>query len=372
MIRPQNIKGIILFLVLAAGCTTQFFPDFDQNQEQLVVEGLITDQNEVYRVKLSKSLPVGKPLVRKPVKGATVTIMNEDGIIYTLKETLPGIYSSDSTKFRGQVGGKYSLNIRILNANYSTDFIEMKPVPPISSVYYEKVTIKYSQDSLYRDEGCKIYLDTYDPSGECLYYRWDYTETYEYQVPYDVWNKICWVTEQSDNVLIKNTSIYNQARVTKYPVLFISEETDKLKEKYSIEVKQYSMNEAEFEFWETVQNISQNVGSLYDITPVAIPSNIRSDNNPEESVLGYFSVSAVAKKRLFIEDQFLGWPNFYSYCATDTIYGNLPPEGLNINYWVIEDYGDETLPFWVVTTYRECADCTTKGTKVMPSFWNEH
>jgi hypothetical protein len=369
--RSQSFIRLILFLALAVGCTVQFFPDVDENQEQLVVDGMITDQNRVNRIKLSRSMPIGTPLVHKAVKGAVVTIIDEKGIVTALTESPPGTYSTDSLKFRGCVGGRYSLNIKLNYMNYETDFIEMKPVPPVDSLYYEKVVITASKDINEVEEGCKIYADSYDPSKECQFFRWDYTETYEYQVPYDVINKVCWVTERSDRVLIKNTSVYNQSRVSKYPILFITNKTDKLKEKYSILVNQYSLNESEYDFWEKVQNISENVGNLYDITPVAIPGNIRCNTNPEETVLGYFSVSAVTQKRLFVHDKFLGLPNFYTYCATDTIIGRLPETGLNTKYWVIEDYGDEPLPFWVVTTYRECADCTTRGTKVKPPFWDE-
>ena len=184
-------------------------------------------------------------------------------------------------------------------------------------------------------------------------------------------NKICWVNGRSDEVLIKNTSAYNQARVSKYPILFIKNNTDKLKVKYSILVNQYSLNEPEFDFWEKVRNISQNVGSLYDLTPVTIPGNIRCTTNPGETVRGYFSVSAVTQKRLFVEDRFLGQSTFYSYCATDTIYGRLPEEGLNTNFWVIEENTDEIPPFYVITEFRECADCTTEGTKIRPPFWND-
>jgi hypothetical protein len=372
MIKSQRIIRLTLFLLLAVACTIQFIPDIDENKELLVVEGMITDQNRVNIIKLSRSLQMGKPLVRKPVRGAAVTITDEKGVVTTLKESSPGTYSTDSTKFRGYVGGWYSLNIRIINATYSTDLMEMKPVPPINSVYYEKVAITASADSTELEEGCRIYVDSYDPSKECLFFRWDYIETYEYQVPYDVINKVCWVTERSDRILIKNTSIYNQARITKYPILFITNNTDKLKERYSILVNQYSLNESEYDFWEKVQNISQDVGGLYDITPMAVSGNIRCNTNPEETVLGYFSVSAVTQKRLFIKDKFIGLPNFYTYCATDTLRGILPEAGLNKEFWVIEDYGDEIPPFWIITTFRECADCTTRGTKVKPSFWDEY
>jgi hypothetical protein len=367
----QRIIGFGFILLLVIGCSVEFIPDPEENKEQLVVEGMITDQNRINRIRLSGSLPVGKPLVRKPVKGAVVTITDENAIITTLKESPAGTYSTDSLSFRGRVGGSYSLTIKINNVTYETDFIEMKPVPPVNSLYYKKEVITASRDTNYVDEGCRIYVDSYDPSGNCLFFRWDYAETWEYRIPYAVTNKVCWVTERSDEILIKNTSLYSQARVSKFPVLFISNSGDRLKETYSILVNQYSLNESEFDFWERVQNISQKVGNLYDISPMAIPSNIKCCENPEERVLGYFSVSAVTQKRLFIKDHFFGLPHFFIYCATDTIIGKLPETGLNKDYWVIEDYGDEPLPFWVITTYRECADCTTRGTSVMPSFWQE-
>lgn len=360
----------ILFIALAAGCTTQFLPDAGENPELLVVEGLITDQDSVYRIRLSRSTPIGTALARTAVEGALVTITDEKGIVTTLKESPPGTYSTDSTIFRGRIGGSYSLHFKIDNANYETDFIEMKPVPPIDSIYYEKVVITPSKDSIYIEEGCKIYVDAYDPGNKCLFYRWDYVETWEYRIPYSVANQVCWITEQSGEILVKNTSVYSQARVTKYPLVFVTDETDRLKVKYSILVNQYSLDEAEYNFWEKVRTVSQNVGNLYDITPSTISGNIRCTTNPDEIVLGYFSVSAVTQKRLFVVDTFLGLPTFYSYCATDTIFGDLP-DGLNTSYWIIEDYANEIPPTYVITTFRECADCTTEGTKVKPPFWDD-
>jgi len=359
---------IVLFLSLAAGCTVEFLPETGRNEEKLVVEGMITDQNRVNTIKLSKSTQIGLPIKHKVVTGALVTITDNNGTLTMLEETSEGIYSTDSLTFTGQTGNSYALRVEINGVYYETDFIEMKPVPPINSLYYEKVVITSSKDSSDIDEGCKIYVDSYDPTGECQFFRWDYTETWEYKIPYMTANRVCWVTEESDEVLIKNTSQYSQARITEFPVLFISNKTDRLKETYSILVNQYSLNESEFDFWSQVQNISQNVGSPYDIIPYAVRGNIRCITYPDELVLGYFSVSAVTQKRLFIHDRFMGLPNFYTYCATDTI-GELPETGLNTEIWVIEDYGDEIPPFWVISAYRECADCTFRGSRVRPSFW---
>jgi hypothetical protein len=339
--------------------------------EQLVVAGMLTDQEIANKIGLSRSVPVGSPLQQKPVTGAQVTITDENGEINKLAESSPGIYSTDSLAFRGRVGGKYSLGITLEGEEYTTEFIEMKPVPPVGDIYYEKVIVNSTDNSNVVGEGCKIYLDSYDPSGQCRYFRWEYDETWEYVIPYPVVNRVCWISKRSGEVLVKNTEPYSQARVTKFPIIYINNKTDKLKVKYSMLVKQYSISAGEYEFWEKIRKISQNVGGLYDKTPVSVQGNISCVTNPSEIVGGYFSVSAVSVKRLFVNEKFSGQPTFYSYCATDTIYGTLPQEGLNTSYWVIEDYANEVPAWWVTTEYRECGDCTTEGTKERPPFWDD-
>jgi hypothetical protein len=370
--RSFILRLLTLLLLPVWGCTSEFIPEIGPNREQLVVEGMITDQETVNTIKLSKSVPVGSPILQEPVTGARVSVTDENGEVTALSETAHGTYSTDSLTFRGRVGGKYSLKIVLSGEVYETDFIEMKPVPPVSSLYYEKVVINSSEDPNEVDEGCKIYLDSYDPSGQCRYFRWLYDETWEYVIPYPVVNRVCWISGHSGEILVKNTEAYSQARVTKFPILFIDNTTDKLKVKYSMLVKQYSISATEYDFWEKIRNVSQNVGGLYDRTPVFVPGNVRCITNPAEMVNGYFSVSAVAMQRLFVEEKFSGQPTFYSYCATDTVYGTLPAEGMNTTYWVIEDYANEVPSWWVTTEYRECGDCTSEGTKIKPPFWDEN
>jgi len=361
---------LVLSLLIQIGCTVQFIPETDEDKELLVVEGMITDQNRKYTIKLSKSLPLGKMGIPKPVKGAKVSVSDEKGAVFNFIESQTGKYVSDSTRFRGRVGGKYTLFIRINNLTYSSQIMEMKPSPPIDSVYYERVLIAEPNYLGIKEEGCQIYIDTYDPSTRCLYYRWDFTETWEFRLPYSVPNRVCWKSSRSDRILIKNTEVYNQARVSKYPLKYISNQTDRLKVKYSIFVNQYSLNESEYDFWEKLQNVSGNVGGLYDITPMAISSNIVCNEDRGETVLGYFSVSAISQKRIFIKDKFEGIPNFYSYCPSDTIFGGGNIPDLNISVWIIDNQIDAVPPFRVITLFKECADCTVNGTNKKPVFWD--
>jgi hypothetical protein len=135
-------------------------------------------------------------------------------------------------------------------------------------------------------------------------------------------------------------------------------------------VNQYSLNEDEFNYWEKIQNVAIQVGGLYDIIPSSIPSNIHCIENPEKVVLGYFSVSAKSSKRIFISDNFEGIINQYANCVTDTIDTDKP---IGINEWIwILVYHKCSIPCsstFEITTHRECADCTTRGTTIKPDFW---
>jgi hypothetical protein len=367
----------ILVLMIPGSCIEQFVPETDEDLELLVVEGLITDKPEENTIKLSRSLPLGRKKVVRPIKGAAVIITDDIGRSYTLSEKVTGTYITNPSKFVGEVGRKYRLNIdtktQWISGNhlYESAMIEMKPVPPIDSVYWVKETISYSKIPGLSIEGCQIYLGTSDKTDQCRYYRWDYSETWEIRLPFSVPNNTCWVTEYSDWIDIKNTSALQTNKILDYPLLFISNETDRLHFKYSILVNQYSMSEDEFSYWEKLQNISQNVGSLYDIIPANVNSNVICSQEPGQKVLGYFCVSAKSSKRLFVDDYFMGKINFYTECIYDTIYGRGPIDGLGTYYWVIEDQSLSNPSFRVITDQKRCADCTTRGTKIEPSFWRD-
>ncbi|MGA2407588.1 MAG: DUF4249 domain-containing protein [Bacteroidales bacterium] len=361
---------LLSILLLFNSCITKFIPQTSENKNLLVVEGLITDQPGINTIKLSKSLPLGGKSAAKPLKGCSVTISDDNNTYYSLKETLNGNYVTDPTNFRGEIGRQYTLHINTNthtgNNNYESFPVEMKPVPPIDSVYYEKLTLN-ENDGIISQEGCQVYLNTHDPTNLCKFYRWEYVETWEFRLPYFVPNWTCWVSSNSDMINIKNTSVLSEDKISRYPLNFISNQTDRLKVKYSILVNQYSLNEDEYLYWEKLQNFSEQVGGLYDMIPSTVPSNVYCLDDPNEKVLGYFSVSANSSKRIFIKDQFAGLVNLYSGCPDDTIYGGAPIQNLNSSVWVIiESYMP---PYKVITHEKGCADCTVRGTNIKPDFW---
>jgi hypothetical protein len=139
-------------------------------------------------------------------------------------------------------------------------------------------------------------------------------------------------------------------------------------------VNQYSLNEDEYLYWEKLQNITEQVGGLYDMIPSAIPSNVYCLEDPNEKVLGYLSVSASSSKRIFIKDHFEGLVSPYTTdaCIRDTIYEEGPIPNLDAYVWIIISHPSPPPYYMVITDNKECADCTVRGTKTEPDFWNNN
>ena len=376
MIKQIHIIVLISSLFLMNSCVTPFIPKVSEDKKIMVIEGLITDQPDTNTIKLSRSLTLGTRAVSNPVNGCIVTISDDLGNIFSFTETSDGKYVSDPSEFQGVTGRFYTLYINTNDGpgslNYQSYPMELKPVPTIDSLYYEKTAIK-EVDGTNSQEGCQIYLDTHDPTNQSKFYRWEYSETWEFRIPYIVPNSKCWISNKSDLINIKSTTSLDQSKISRYPLYFISNTTDRLRVMYSILVKQYSLNENEYQYWEKLQKTTELVGGLYDITPSTITSNVYCLDNPDEQVLGFFSVSASASKRLFIKGNFAGIFTPYTdrVCIADTIFGGEPIPSLGTYTWIIVDHPVPPPQYVIITRVKGCYDCTVRGTNIEPDFWKD-
>lgn len=136
----RKIKSIISLFIIVALCTCidPYTPKLTTYQSFLVVEGLITDENASYSVKLSRTMQ-NENSIPESVSNATLFITDEIGNKSILKNTGNGLYKTDSTLFTGAVGETYTLHISTENGNeYISEPCLMLPVPGIDSIYYEK------------------------------------------------------------------------------------------------------------------------------------------------------------------------------------------------------------------------------------------
>jgi hypothetical protein len=376
MIKLNHLIFLLSATLILNSCITQFIPQVTEDKEILVVEGLITNQAVPYTIKISRSLSLGTRSVENPVRGCQVTVTDDLGNLFYLNETSAGTYISNPALFHAAVGRFYTLHVATNSDNnnlrYESLPTEMKPVPPIDSIYYHRKTISESH-GLPSEEGVDIFLDTHDATDKCKFFRWEYSETWEFRIPYSVPNKQCWISDNSTVINIKNTTGLSETRVDGYPLSYISNESDRLRVKYSMLVNQYSLNEGEYQYWEKLQNFAEQVGGLYDMIPSAVPSNVYCIDNQAEKVLGYFSVSATSSKRFFIKDNFMGIKTPYTddVCIADTVFNGGEIQNLNQYVWIIVNHPLPPPSYVVTTRIKGCYDCTVRGTSIRPDFWND-
>jgi hypothetical protein len=377
--KPIRLLIILVLIILAGNCITPFTPETEEEKVMLVVKGIITDQYGINTVKLTTSVPLEKKNIEKPYRGCTVTIIDDLGNTCLLTEKQPGEYVTDPEQFQGIAGRRYKLRIENnkpgdQNHVYESSFIEMVQVPQIDSVYYKKVDIDSHFGII---NGCQIYVDTHDPLNRCRNYRWEFSETWEFHLPEEynmVEHRICWLTENSEIINVKSTSLLEENRITRYPLYYIPPKSDRFQVKYSILVTQYSIDEQEYDYWSKVKNIAQEVGTLYDVTPASIAGNIYCTDDSTETVLGYFSVSSVCSKRLFIKDTFEGLTDRYIYCTEGAlrVAGSFEGvSGLGSRWWVIIEVPAMFVPIYILTRFHDCADCRVRGTDIEPPFWHD-
>jgi hypothetical protein len=365
---------LLLFLLTIVSCVTLFVPENNDNRDFLVVEGLITDQNKTNTIFLSRSAPLNSEFKKTPVSMGLITISDDLGNNFNLLEKKPGMYVTDSLNFRGMAGRKYILRILAEGFSYISDSMLMKRVPPIDTIHAEKILNESSLAGQVAP-GYQVDVSTFDPTGQCGYYRWSFAETWEYKLPYDhssIVNRVCWKSDISRTIFIKSTKSFAEDRVHKFPLNFISTETDRLAIKYSLLLKQYSLNEDEYYYWEKIKKINQETGGLYDVVPIAVKSNIKCVDDPTREVIGYFSVSAVSEKRLFVYQSTEEFPDFFKNCPYDTIPGWIADPRIGVSLFVImrTEMPDDYRPYYVVTNKKSCHDCSLSGSKIQPDYWN--
>jgi hypothetical protein len=389
-------------------CIDPYKPKISSTESYLVVDGLVTDENASYEVKLSRTMQSGNSIPEK-VSDASLFITDETGNSTNLINAGDGLYKTDSTLFKGVAGKIYTLHITTENGNeYLSEPCLMLTVPEIDSIYFEK-DVEITNNQSETQQGIRIYLDSKDGAEENQYFRWAFEETWKFRVPMpkkfnyidsvtivplpvDEMKEYCWKQSKSSDILVRSFSPGQAHIIKKEPLYFIaSDKSDRLTIEYSILVKQYSISKKESDFWNNLKQVNEGGGDIFDAQPFPVVSNIYNVNNPEDRVLGYFQVSAVKKKRKFIsfnEIAPLNLPFFQSDCKRIEVSPeDYPPPPfrppmtfdqvykmfafLPKKYAFIEPLyyqGTDSLKKLVFTS-PECANCEFTGTLTKPDFW---
>lgn len=432
----KKIIFYILLLFCTYGCIEEIELDTvssNELKEVLVVEGTLTDEVKTHQIRLSRidSLidlqkdSVFTPLI--PVRdmerdfinyesNAQVVVVDASGVEYDFNETSPGIYESQ-LEFAAVNGNSYQLEITTANGKgYSSKPMSISSTSEISNVYAKKTT---SESGI---EGIGIFIDNETLTGNVNNFRFNYEETYKIIAPqwtpyefkltnydpcalpvptYDLEivdrqeeQQTCYGTEVSNRIIQTQLNTSDNG-LQKFMVRFISKDNFIISHRYSIEISQLVSGPESYGFYEQLNNFSQTENVFSQVQPGFLEGNLTSIDGDQGSVIGFFDVVSVSKRRLFFN-----YTDFYdneplppfpyncdphsspeshrSYCATGPDGGNSCPQSIIelvnldlIRYVDINSQNIGTCPGPYTYVVSICGDCTTMGSNIVPEFWIE-
>ena len=391
-------KQKVAFFILAfvTSCIDPFTPTVDKYQSMLVVDALVTDRNESYYCRLTRSFQDNEETPEQ-VTGATVYVKDNAGGSFLFSEISPGVYRSDSLSFRGTVGRSYTLHVTSSRGEqYASDPVTMIDVPEIDSLYFGKDRVTTDDGVLH--EGIRIYFDSEKPV-EGKYLRWTYEEYWKFKVPfpqkyeyfkadsiisiYPYKYETCWKKNISDEIIIEDRDADASEAFIKKPLKFIASDlSDRITLRYYIKVRQYSVSADEYHFWDLLSQINEAGGDIFNRQPFQLISNVYNTETPEDQVLGYFKVSAVKEASLYADLSDLKELDLprYQYDCSPIIIESYLNMSFNEIYkyftsmfgyvFVQPEYNDAgTALIGLIFSSKPCGDCRWTGNPVMPDFW---
>lgn len=351
-LRAPLYVGLICCLL---ACVEPFEPKLNLEGQRLTVEGRITDGDEPQVVKLSYAL--AKPFNEfdiAPIGGASVQVVVNGQTTLALRETTPGTYSLP-VGFRGKVGERYQLRLVLPSGvRYESGEETMPAVARIDTAYdrFDARAIARNAEKTTFWPAHNVYVNFTDPPGERNFYGWEWT----------LWEKQDWCISCQRSLLINErcagfataapTGWYDYNCRTKCWDLFFSEQPVVFADTYSdgrtvtgqltaqipyyqaaipttggalVELRQFALSPGAYRYYKLLIDQTQNTGGLADTPPAPLVGNVRNPADPDEIVTGYFTASAVARYRHWIDRRTGSGPPIGLFQATTGRDPNLEP-----------------------------------------------
>ena len=389
MKRVKYILFVLLAGVLINACKEVYEPNLQSPQTgYLVVDGFINSAvGGTSTITLTRTTKLVDTVSVLYEHGASVLIEGENGESYFLTAGINGAYTSDPLTLNSNV--KYRVHIYTADGKeYTSAYTPVKTTPVIDSISWEQTS-----------EGVTTHINTHDETGNVQYYRWKYDETWQIRSAYYtvlkyvidpltnaptqatwrfpltampdtlIWN--CWQSYNATNILLGTTEKLSEDLIY-LPLTQIEPASIKLGVLYSVQLKQYALSKAAYEFYLQLRKNTEQLGSIFDAQPSELRGNIQCITDPAEVVIGFVDVTQEQVKRLFIDNKELDkWG--YSQGCSNVLIDNNADSILKYGASLIPTVpnkvgpGNSIIDFYAADPY--CVDCTLRGSNQKPSFW---
>lgn len=371
----------ILFVTLALSalfsCKEKFEPKLPSpGAGYLVIEGNLNPGQGSTIISLSRTYPLDAGSTPKMENNALVTVEGSDGSVQTLPMTTFGTYMASQLQM--SANNTYKLHIKTTDGkDYLSDGVTPSNTPPIDSIGWKR-----------DGNGVSFYVNAKGTAGDSRYYRWEYDETWEIRsffyslykfegtgvrerrIPEEsVFN--CWKYNNSGSIILGSSAALSSNVIHEKPLFRIPAADEKLAVRYSVLLRQYSLNKEAYEFYELMKKNTELLGSIFDVQPSELRGNIHCINDDQAIAIGYITASTVNEKRIFVDTP-QNW-GFTQGCASfrvvyDSIIfyflggGNIPIDQM---------YDPRTgAAIGYMGATAACVDCVRRGGNLAkPSYW---
>lgn len=327
-------------LSLLFSCIDRIDLPIRTEEPRLVVEGQITSDAPPYAVRLTYTGAYGGASGENPasqfVRGAQLRLADDQGRSTAFAETSPGVYQTTDSLFRGQVGRAYSLTIALRTGKrYLTQPERMPDVPLIDSVAAGLVRV----ENIATPFRYAYAITTNDPGNQKNYYRWTaygITSRRSQGVPCcsfcpSVCFDRCWITVSTSDVNIYSDDAINgnpiqHRQVLQLPVYTVGPQL--------VEVQQYGITQANYQFWKLYQQQFSRTGSIFDPLPAPIVGNVVNADDATDRARGYFAVASVTRKRFRNQAEASASTAVYGFISSQII----PPGDCRATYGPVPVY----------------------------------
>lgn len=357
----------ILSVFILEGCIETFAPpEVTSTTTYLVVDGYLNTGEGSSVITLSRTQNLTEAQAPMYELNAQVKVEGDLGSQYIFTEKGDGSYELPQQTFSETENFRLSIKT-IGGKEYVSDYVPYRKTPAIDSVTYKVDDAK---------GGVQFYANAHDNLNKTLFYRWKFEATWQYQSAFysslEVRNdsiirrmvdiSTCWQTEKPSTILLGSSIKLSQDIIRDFPICFVPASTNRLLLKYSILVKQFGLTQDAFEYWTSLAKTTEGTGGLFDPQPSLVTGNLHSTTDNQELVFGYFSVTSMEQKRIFISP-YLG---VFPRCQISDTLSEV--DALTSGDLIMTDYGYPNVQYIMVAP--SCADCRTQGgTNVRPDFW---
>lgn len=310
MRRYFGVIIITLVMLTAGACVDEISFETDRDGGQIVVDGGIYDRPGPYTLHLG--LTTEANVVPIPLDNAIVRLFDENGNYEYYRKTGSGKYSLPGETVTGRRGGTYRLEIQLPDGSVYGSIPET--IPHINGFPGALLRIgtvpEQSASGRIRDVPA-IFVNTntiVPQTDEPLYLKWSVESVYAFienepSHPLAPPPDVCYVYQTRNPQTISIISSKDlESNLIEGKELSVT----RIDQPYQYYIRHvflvhlHSITERRYQYWNHVDQMINQTGTIFDVPPATVRGNIINLNDDSDTALGYFEAAALNSSPAFV------------------------------------------------------------------------